>query len=117
MTSFLVQLPVEQNLGAMLDHVVRTAESFLATAGNVQQTGGGTFARTGRGRELEVVRVVSLKVEAELSRDDQLARASSLERVLKTMCASTDIPADKVRVFVQQAAARRDKSEKVTKEP
>ncbi len=101
MTTFVLQVPYHQSFDTLVEHVTRAAESFLATAGTVEVLPFGLFARTSRKRDLDVARVVTLRVDAELSHDDQLDRARSLERVLKTMCASTTIPADKLRVLVQ----------------
>ena len=105
MTTFLLQVPFQQSLDTLIEHVVRAAESFLATAGTVERSDSGMFARTSRKRDLEVARFVTLNVDARLSHDDQVERARSLERVLKTMCASTDLPTDKVRVLVQVEAS------------
>lgn len=99
MTTFLLFVPLAEEHAALAESVTRTAIAFLETAGTVETTALGEFARDGRkDASGERLRLVQLTTSNAIGNDATRARA--LEGVLRSTLTAAGVRAGDVRVFV-----------------
>ena len=97
---FLVSFNVAPPHLAMIETVLKAGSAFLEACGSVKCTDVGSFRRRGKGKKIELCRLVAIVVEARALTVDAEALGSTLESNMRsTMHAAAGVGQGDVRVY------------------